>query len=58
MTTRNRWTAYFQTLAGKVESVTVYAAGRTRAGSLALFAAERRFGRIGQGLALIEEARA
>lgn len=56
MKTRTRWTALFETASGDLASVTVYAAGRIRAGDLALFVGVRRFGKVVRGVALIEEA--
>lgn len=54
MTTRTAWTATVQTAAGSHETLTVYAAGRVRAGNLALWTAARRFGRIARGVSLVE----
>ena len=44
MTTRTAWTAAAQTREGKIVTVRVWAAGRTRAGLLAMWAVEREFG--------------
>lgn len=51
---RTRWTAALMTRKGQTVEVTVYAAGRVRAGQLADFIATRRFGAIAAGLALVE----
>lgn len=52
---RTRWTAAVETREGRVVSFVVYAAGRVRAGQLATWAADRKFGGYAHGVSLTED---